>query len=126
MPNKNINLFKAHIFVIFLFASCASPEPAVYTETATLPVPTQTATLPTDIPTPTNASVLALARTQYNLDTTIDYDAHTVTVDETIFYPNLTGNQLNTLVMAIVPNLWQDSFSLTSIAIDGIVSTTYS
>ncbi|MDP1780211.1 MAG: M1 family metallopeptidase, partial [Anaerolineales bacterium] len=60
------------------------------------------------------------------LNTTIDYDAHTVTVDETIFYPNLTGNQLNTLVMAIVPNLWQASFSLTSIAIDGIVSTTYS
>lgn len=126
MPNKNINYIKAHIFVIFLLASCVSPEPAVYTETTTLPVPAETATLPTDIPTPTNAPVLALARAQYNLDTTIDYDAHTVTVDETIFYPNLTGNQLNTLVMAIVPNLWQDSFSLTSIAIDGIVSTTYS
>ena len=126
MPNKNINYIKAHIFVIFLLASCVSPEPAVYTETATLPVPTETATLPTDIPTPINVPVSALARAQYNLDTTIDYDAHTVTVDETIFYPNLTGNQLNTLVMAIVPNLWQDSFSLTSIAIDGIVSTTYS
>ncbi|HLA88369.1 MAG TPA: M1 family metallopeptidase [Anaerolineales bacterium] len=126
MQNKNINYIKAHIFVIFLLASCVSPEPAVYTETATLPVPTETATLPTDIPTPINVPVSALARAQYNLDTTIDYDAHTVTVDETIFYPNLTGNQLNTLVMAIVPNLWQDSFSLTSIAIDGIVSTTYS
>ena len=126
MQNKNINYIKAHIFVIFLLASCVSPEPAVYTETATLPVPTETATLPTDISTPINVPVSALARAQYNLDTTIDYDAHTVTVDETIFYPNLTGNQLNTLVMAIVPNLWQDSFSLTSIAIDGIVSTTYS
>ncbi len=126
MQNKNINYIKAHIFVIFLFASCASPEPAVYTETATLPVPTETATLPTDISTPTNAPVSALERAQYNLNTNIDYDAHTVTVDETIFYPNLTGNQLNTLVMAIVPNLWQDSFSLTSITIDGIASTTYS
>ena len=126
MPNKNINLIKAHIFVIFLLASCASPEPSVYTETATLPVPTETATLPTDIPIPTNAPVSALERAQYNLNITIDYDAHTVTVDETIFYPNLTGHPLNTLVMAIVPNLWQDSFSLTSIAIDGIKTTTYS
>jgi hypothetical protein len=60
------------------------------------------------------------------LNTTIDYDAHTVSVDETILYPNHTGNQLNTLVLAIVPNLWQDSFTLNSISVDGTPTTTYS
>ena len=125
MPNKNINLIKAHIFVVFLLASCASPEPAVYTETATLPVPTGTAALPIEFPTPTTNAPIS-TRAQYTLNTTIDYDAHSVSVDETILYPNLTGHQLNTLVMAIVPNLWQDGFTLTSIAIDGTATTTYS
>jgi len=59
------------------------------------------------------------------LNTTIDYDARTVTVDETIRYPNLTGNQLNTLVLAITPNLWDGSFTLTSLAIDGQPVSTY-
>jgi hypothetical protein len=65
-------------------------------------------------------------RAKYLLDAAINYDAHTVVVDETIFYPNLTGNQLNTLVIAVVPNLWQGSFTLDSIAIDGSPTTTYS
>ena len=47
-------------------------------------------------------------------------------MDETILYPNLTGSQLNTLVIAIVPNLWDGSFTLGSISIDGIPTTTYS
>ncbi|MCQ3939381.1 MAG: hypothetical protein DPW18_20405, partial [Chloroflexi bacterium] len=49
----------------------------------------------------------------------MDYDAHTVTVDETIQYPNLTGNQLNNLVLAVTPNLWDGSFILNSLAVDG-------
>ena len=60
-----------------------------------------------------------MERAKYTLNTTIDYDAHIVTVDETILYPNHTGSQLNTLVLAIVPNLWPGSFNLISISIDG-------
>ena len=75
---------------------------------------------------PTATPIPAPERAKYTLNTTIDYDAHTVTVDETILYPNHTGNQLNTLVIAIVPNLWEGSFTLTSISIDGTPTTTYS
>ena len=64
-------------------------------------------------------------RAKYTLDTAIDYDAHTVTVNETILYPNQTGKQLNTLVVAIIPNLWSGSFTLSSISIDGVPITTY-
>lgn len=119
------------LFLLFSFlSSCASPAPITTTQTATLPVlPTETAAAPlteTPAPTATHTPLPALARAQYTLNTTIDYDARTVSVDETILYPNLTGSQLNTLVIAIVPNLWQDSFSLISIAIDGTPTTTYS
>ncbi|MBK8616555.1 MAG: hypothetical protein IPN96_05500 [Anaerolineales bacterium] len=83
--------------------------------------------MPTVTPVPpTSTPIPAPDRAKYILNTTIDYDAHTVTVDETILYPNLTGSQLNTLVIAIVPNLWDGSFTLGSISIDGIPTTTYS
>lgn len=127
MHSKNIHPVNALFFFIFLLSSCASPASLATLETATLPgPPTETIALPTIIPTPTNTQIPALVRAQYILNTIIDYDAHTVSVDETILYPNLTGNQLNTLVIAVVPNLWQDSFNLTDIAIDGAPTTTYS
>jgi hypothetical protein len=47
-------------------------------------------------------------------------------VDETIQYPNLTGNQLNTLVLAATPNLWDGSFVLNSLSIDGQPVSNYS
>ncbi|MBI3165041.1 MAG: M1 family metallopeptidase [Anaerolineales bacterium] len=72
-----------------------------------------------ETPLPTNTPPPALERATYTLNTLIDYDAHTATVDETIQYPNLTGNQLNTLVLAATPNLWDGSFVLNSIAVDG-------
>ena len=101
-------------------ASTATPA-ASFTPAATnTPLPTETPIPPTATPTP------ALERAKYTLNTTIDYDAHTVTVDETILYPNLTGNQLNTLVIAIVPNLWIGSFRLGGISINGTPTTTYS
>jgi hypothetical protein len=46
-------------------------------------------------------------------------------VNETILYPNLTGSQLNTLVIAVVPNLWGGSFNLTGLSINGAPITTY-
>jgi hypothetical protein len=67
-----------------------------------------------------------MERAKYTLNTTIDYAAHTVTVDEVILYPNHTGNPLNALVLAVVPNLWEGSFTLAGISIDGTPTTTYS
>lgn len=119
--------FLSFFLLIFLISCTAAPTP-VENPTATIGVPptiapSPTATLP---PTPTATPVPPLERAKYTLDTTIDYDAHTVTVDETILYPNLTGNQINTLVIAVVPNLWAGSFTLNSISIDGTPTTTYS
>ena len=123
-----INIKPTLILLVFLFVSaCSSAQPAAtFTPTVQVIPATETPAPPTETPAPTNTPAPALERAQYKLDTTIDYDAHTVSVDETILYPNLTGNQLNTLVIAVVPNLWQDSFSLTSIAIDDSPTTTYS
>jgi hypothetical protein len=127
------NKFTLPVLVLFLLTFILSacgfnvPVPTV-TPTASLiptatitPVPTVTLT-----PVPTATLVPAPERAKYTLNTTMDYDAHTVTVDETILYPNHTGNQLNTLVIAIVPNLWAGSFNLTSVSVNGTPTTTYS
>lgn len=108
---------------LFILSACSANTPPADTSPtaevfATLPV-TETLALPTETPAPTNTPAPALERAQYTLNTTIDYDTKTVSVDQTIKYPNLTGNQLNNLVIAVVPNLWSGSFALTSLAIDG-------
>ncbi len=123
MRNKSI---KALLLLTFILSACSSlaPTPTV-TPTASL-IPTATVTpLPTNTPLPTPTPTPVLERAKYTLDTTIDYDAHTVTVNEKILYPNLTGKQLNTLVIAVVPNLWSGSFTLTGLVLNGTPVTTY-
>ncbi len=115
--------------IIFFLSACASNQP-VDAPTATAPVfvelpVTDTPGIPTETPAPTNTPLPALERAKYTLNTLIDYDAKTVTVDQTILYPNLTGNQLTALVIAVVPNLWDGSFTLNSIAVDGQPVTNY-
>jgi len=124
---KKISL--SFLVIIFFLSACSSNQAAeISTPTEqvflTLPV-TETSAAPTETPIPTNTPLPTLERARYTLNTTIDYDAHTVTVDQTILYPNLTGNQLNALVLALTPNLWDGSFSLTGISIDGQSVTTY-
>lgn len=120
------------LFLIFFSTSaCASSATPAPVETATaaqlLPIET-TAALPLETPTPLDLATPTPPpmRTKYILDATINYDAHTVSVDETILYQNLTGNQLNALVIAVVPNLWRGGFKLESIAAGGEPLTTYS
>ncbi len=126
MQNKTSLPILALIF-IFILSSCSPATPAPLTAptleqtTAPTAVPSPAATL-----APTATTVPARERAQYTLNTSIDYDAHTVSVDETILYPNHTGGQLNALVLAVVPNLWVGSFTLTSISVDGVPITTYS
>jgi hypothetical protein len=115
--------------IVFFLSACSS------TQTADAPTPTEpvfvelpvtdTPAAATETPLPTNTPLPALERAQYILNTTIDYDAKTISVDQIIRYPNLTGNQLSTLVIAVVPNLWDGSFTLTSLIIDGEPVTTY-
>jgi hypothetical protein len=47
-------------------------------------------------------------------------------VDELIVYPNHTGRPLDSLVLAAVPNLWPDCFTLESVAIDSVPLASYS
>ena len=85
-----------------------------------MPIPTATAT---PIPSPT--PIPAPARAAYKLDTLIDYDQHSVQVEETIVYPNHSGQSLNALVLAAAPNLWDGCFTLNTISVNGAPVTTY-
>jgi len=126
MRNKFTSSVIALFLLTFILSACSSlaPTPTV-TPTASL-IPTATFTpVPTNTPTPTATLAPVPERAKYTLDTTIDYDAHTVNVNETILYPNQTGSQLNTLVIAIVPNLWSGSFTLMGLSINGAPITTY-
>jgi hypothetical protein len=119
------------LFLCSIFIVACSTQTNAEVATPTIPVAVEaiesTATpTPTETPLPTSTPVPVTERATYLLDVLMDYDAHTVAVNEKILYPNLTGNQLNNLVIAIVPNLWQGSFNLTSIAINGEIITNYS
>ncbi|HRJ75292.1 MAG TPA: hypothetical protein PLX90_04800, partial [Anaerolineales bacterium] len=121
---------KILFLLTLLIVACSSPQTNVEVATPTIPVfealpVTDTPALPTETPLPTVTPVPALEKAIYTLDVLIDYDAKTVGVNQNILYPNLTGNQLNNLVIAIVPNLWQGSFNLTSISINGEAITNY-
>ena len=56
---------------------------------------------------------------QYILEATLDYGKHTLAVDEAINYPNLTGEELDSLVLAVEPNLWKNCFKLGDLMVSG-------
>ncbi|HUI89402.1 MAG TPA: M1 family aminopeptidase [Anaerolineales bacterium] len=58
-------------------------------------------------------------RPQYTMNVVMDYDAHSITADETIVYPNHTGQTLNDMVLAVEPNYWTNCFTLDSMALNG-------
>jgi hypothetical protein len=124
MQNKTARSLPVFFLLVFL-VSCSSPAPTATATATQIPAMTDTPS-PAPVLTPTGTAVPEVGRAKYTLNTSIDYDAHIVTVDETILYPNNTGRQLNTLVLAVVPNLWAGSFNLNSISIDGAPLTTYS
>ncbi len=89
-------------------------ESATLTVTLT-PSPTQTFTPPpptpivdpvtTSVPPPVNPS-----RTNYIMYATLDFDAHTLDVDETIRYYNNTGVTLSDIVLSVQPNFYNGAF----------------
>ena len=99
---------------------------ATPTVTATLP-PTNTPTpLPTATPTnPPPTPIPIPSRPVYSLNTTIDYDRHFVSVDETILYPNHTGASLDSLTLAVSANLWPNCFRLESIIVGNTPVTNF-
>jgi hypothetical protein len=89
-----------------------------------VPPPTETAYIlpPTDAP-PTEVPA---ARMQVFLNAYLDYAAHTVSVGETIVYPNGTGVTLGSLVLAVEPNLWTGGFTLEALTVDAAAVTNFS
>ncbi len=126
MRNKINHIFPSIFLLVFILSSCSSFAPASTATPTSTQTPTATFTpQPTFTLTPSPTPIPAPERATYTLNTTIDYDAHTVVVDETIVYPNHTGGQLSALVLAVEPNLWPGSFTLTGVSIDGTPITTY-
>src|SRR6266498_359692 len=112
-------------FCIFILISCSSPAvptnpPALATETLS---PTQTSAPlatsdPGETPTPFPTLTPDLPHPKYVIDMQMDYTTKAATVNQTITYPNWTGETLNNLVLAVEPNLWSGGFNLKSLAID--------
>ncbi|MFZ5818504.1 MAG: hypothetical protein ACOYYJ_01270, partial [Chloroflexota bacterium] len=113
------------IFLFAILASCGTPAPAptASPEPPTALPPTETALPPTELPTAT--PIPAPERARYTLDVALDYAAKTVSVDESILYPNHSGEALTSLALAVVPNLWAGGFTLTSLGVDGAPVSAY-
>ncbi|MDQ2691498.1 MAG: M1 family metallopeptidase [Chloroflexota bacterium] len=112
--------------LLFFLVACSPQAPTAAIFTAT-PPPPATETFPTAVlpaaptGTPTTVPTLppALARPQYAIDLQLNFTAKAASVNQTIVYPNWSGETLNSLVFAVIPNLWSGGFSLKSLAIDG-------
>ena len=131
-------VFLAITGLIFILAAC-SPSP-----TATLPLgtslpptssaaaPTATITIQPSLP-PSPVPILATAttvpepaRAQYALNATLNYNRHYLSVEETIDYPNRTGQVLDELVLAVEANRYLGGFRLNSLKIGEATISTYS
>jgi len=121
-------LFSA--FLIIFLASCSATTPEAISSTET-PAPSSATVLPSETPPPTETSTPfptpapALDRPQYVMDVQLNYSTKAALVDQTITYPNWTGETLTELVLAVEPNLWSGGFSLQSIAVDEQPITNY-
>jgi len=105
------------LLISLLITACSTPASQTATP-ASSPVPyTQTSILPA--PTPTTPAAIP-DREKYTLNTDIDYDLHTVSADETIVYPNHSGQPLDSLTLAVAANLWGDCFHLNEIRVNGV------
>lgn len=115
-------------FLLFAFlSSCANPTtPPPSLLAADTPLPSATIPpSPTPESSPAPTDVPALPRPRYTLNALLDYARKTVAVEQTILYPNQTGETLSSLVLAVVPNLWPNCFSLTSLTVDGLPVAAY-
>lgn len=111
------------LLLSLLLTACSLP--AAQTQTAP-PINTATPTLPaTETPTATAAPIPIPAREKYTINTFLDYDLHFIDVDQTIAYPNHTGQQLTSLTLAVAPNFWPNCFYVMEIKVDGVPVTNY-
>jgi len=84
--------------------------------TATTPIITMTAS---SAPMYPQVPQVVFLPSQYTLNAVLDYVDHTLTVDESIFYQNATGEILFSIVLAVEPNIWRGCFVLGSLTVNG-------
>jgi hypothetical protein len=80
---------------------------------------------PTETPTPFPTITPDFPRPQYGIDMQMDYSAKSAVVNQTITYPNWTGETLNNVILAVEPNLWSGGFDLKSLAVNDQPVTNY-
>jgi aminopeptidase N len=125
--------FTSYFLLLTFLISCSPPSPTAAVFTATpLPPPTETSPTgaslpagPTETPTAVPTLPPALSRPLYVIDLQLNYTAKAANVNQTITYPNWTGETLTNLVLAVEPNLWSGGFSLKSIALNNQPITNY-
>jgi len=119
-------------FILFLVSCSPSTPPPLPTETQPPPAtsapsgsaPSETAPS-TETPTPFPTLTPELERPQYVIDLQMNYSSKAAVVNQTITYPNWTGETLTSLVLAVEPNLWSGGFNLRSLAVDQLPITNY-
>jgi hypothetical protein len=124
MPQRRTVHILLFLVVLLFVASCSSPvptnSPANPSETvppsATAALTESSAPIETASPTPTQTP--ALPRPQYVIDMQMNYSSKAADVDQIISYPNWTGETLNSLVLAVEPNLWSGGFDLKSVSVN--------
>jgi len=113
------------IILSFLLLTTACSFPAIQ-KTTVAPIGTPgSPQVNTETPAASITPTPIPGHEKYTLNTTIDYDRHIVSVDETIMYPNHTGQNLDKLVLAVAPNFWSNCFSLSTLMVDNIPITDY-
>lgn len=123
--HKTIATLALLSFFFFLLAACSSPTPESIPPPETPVLPTETA-LPAESPTePPALPQPTLERPQYTIDLQLNYSTKAAIVNQTITYPNWTGETLTELVLSVQPNLWSGGFSLKSLLVDNQPITNY-
>ena len=129
---RYISLLTLSFLLLTLIVSCTSP---IATESPTpvstiSPVPSVTtapteASLPSQTPTPFPTLTPDFERPVYNINLQLNYTSKAAVVEQSITYPNWTGETLTNLVLAVQPNLWSGGFSIKSLAVNELPITNY-
>jgi len=130
MIQRQLNIYFVLILTMTLNLFHFSGVPAV-TVPGGKQLPKHVLQLPAETVTSSaSAEVLPVAfqaaREKYNIDVVMDYERHFMTVEETISYPNHTDTRLDSLTLAVAPNLVPNCFDLILLTVDNIPVTEYS
>jgi hypothetical protein len=122
-----IYLMLAMSITLNLFQLPGSNVKAVtHVQSRQLQIPVQEESAPL-VPAPISTSPIITVplKENYEIDVVMDYARHFITVEEKITYPNRTGVALESLTLAVTPNLVPDCFDLIRVSADHSTVTEY-